>query len=227
MVLKVCGITRVEDAEHAVAHGATAIGFICWTRSPRYVPADRIAAIVRALPPSVTTVGVFVNEAIADVQAIVNRTGISVVQLHGDETAKDAVGLRVPIVRSMSLDNSEALADEWPDDTTFLLDAADPVQRGGTGRTVDWGMAARVAARRRVILAGGLTPSNVAEAVAMVRPWGVDVSSGVEASPGVKNLDAVAAFLTNARAAFEQAGRGHMDPAKSAGRVPLDPPGNR
>ena len=228
MILKICGITRVEDAEHAVAHGATAIGFICWTGSPRYVTPDRIAAIVSALPPAVTTVGVFVNEAIADVQAVVNRTGISVVQLHGDERAKDAVALRVPVVRSMSLDNSATLSDEWPDDTTFLLDAADPVQRGGTGRTVDWGMAARVAARRRVILAGGLTPSNVAEAVTLVRPWGVDVSSGVEASPGVKSPDAVAAFLAHARAAFERVGRGSRSSpgGTDADRVPLDPARN-
>ena len=208
MVLKICGITRVEDAQHAVAHGATAIGFICWAGSPRYVPADRIAAIVGTLPPSVTTVGVFVNETMAGVQAVIDRTGISVVQLHGDETARDAAALRVPVVRSMTLDDSEALTGEWPDDTTFLLDAADPVQRGGTGRTVDWGRAAQVAACRRVILAGGLTPSNVADAVALVRPWGVDVSSGVEASPGMKNLDAVAAFLANARAAFETVGPG-------------------
>ena len=208
MVLKICGITRVEDAQHAVAHGATAIGFICWASSPRYVPADRLAAIVGTLPASVTTVGVFVNETMAGIQAVVDRTGISVVQLHGEETARDAAGLRLPVVRSLTLDNSEALADGWPDDTTFLLDAADPVQRGGTGRTVDWAMAARVAARRRVILAGGLTPSNVAEAVALVRPWGVDVSSGVETSPGVKNPDAVAAFLMNARAAFDSVGRG-------------------
>ena len=120
-------------------------------------------------------------------------------------------------VRSMTLEDCEALSAEWPDDTTFLLDAADPVQRGGTGKTVDWGMAARVAARRRVILAGGLTAVNVAEAVSLVRPWGVDVSSGVEASPGVKNPDAVAAFLTNARAAFEHVGRGFLAPPRRPG----------
>jgi phosphoribosylanthranilate isomerase len=224
MVLKICGITRVEDAQHAVAHGATAIGFVCWGRSPRYVAADRIAAIVSALAPSVTTVGVFVNETMPGVQAIVERTGISMVQLHGDETARDAGALRVPIIRSMTLENGEALSAEWPDDTTFLLDAADPVQRGGTGKQVDWAMAARVAARRRVILAGGLTSLNVAEAIALVRPWGVDVSSGVEASPGVKNPDAVAAFLAHARAAFADVGRVPLDPPGNVGRGLLAPP---
>jgi len=217
MVLKICGITRVEDAQHAVAHGATAIGFVFWGRSPRCVSPDRVAAIVSALPRSVTTVGVFVNETIAEVQAIVEQTAISAVQLHGDETAAAAAALSVPVVRSMTLEDCEALSAEWPDDTTFLLDAADPVQRGGTGKTVDWGMAARVAARRRVILAGGLTAVNVAEAVSLVRPWGVDVSSGVEASPGVKNPDAVAAFLTNARAAFEHVGRGFLAPPRRPG----------
>jgi phosphoribosylanthranilate isomerase len=214
MVLKICGMTRVEDAQHAVAHGATAIGFIFWPRSPRHVSPQQAAGIVAALPRSVMTVGVFVNEALSDVQAMVERTGISAVQLHGDEQADGIDALRVPVIRSMTLDNADGLEREWPEATTFLLDAADPVRRGGTGRQVNWNAAAQVAARRRVILAGGLTPANVAEAISVVRPWGVDVSSGVEASPGVKNLDAVAAFLRNARAAFD-----------SVDRVPLDPAG--
>lgn len=214
MVLKICGMTRVEDAQHAVAHGATAIGVIFWPGSPRHVSSEQAARIVAALPGSVTTVGVFVNQAFADVQAVVERTGISAVQLHGDERVAGIDALRVPVIRSMTLDNADALEREWPDGTTFLLDAADPVRRGGTGNTVDWNAAAQVAARRQVILAGGLTPANVAEAISLVRPWGVDVSSGVEASPGVKNLDAVAAFLRNARAAFESAGRVPVTPAE-------------
>jgi phosphoribosylanthranilate isomerase len=205
MVLKVCGMTRVEDAQHAVAHGATAIGFVFWPRSPRHVSPDQAAAIVAKLPRSVMTVGVFVNETFDDVQAVVERTGIAVVQLHGDERAAGVSALRVPVIRSLTLDNADAVGQEWPAGTTFLLDAADPVRRGGTGRRVDWKSAADVAARRRVILAGGLTAENVADAIAQVRPWGVDVSSGVEASPGVKNPDAVAAFLASARAAFERA----------------------
>ena len=207
MVLKICGITRVEDAEHAVAHGATAIGFVFWPRSPRHVSPEQAATIVKALPSGVMKVGVFVNQPFADVQAAVERTGITVVQLHGEEHAAGVGRVGVPVIRSMTLERAEALAAEWPDDTTFLLDASDPVRRGGTGNTVDWHAAAQVAARRRVILAGGLTPANVAEAISLVRPWGVDVSSGVEESPGAKNPDAVAAFLRNARAAFDTAGR--------------------
>jgi phosphoribosylanthranilate isomerase len=207
MVLKICGITRVEDAEHAVAHGATAIGFVFWPRSPRHVSPEQVATIVKALPSGVMKVGVFVNEPCADVQAVVERTGITVVQLHGEEQAPGAGRVGVPVIRSTTLERAEALAAEWPDDTTFLLDASDPVRRGGTGNTVDWHAAAQVAVRRRVILAGGLTPANVAEAISLVRPWGVDVSSGVEESPGAKNPDAVAAFLRNARAAFDTAGR--------------------
>ena len=178
--VKVCGITRAEDAGLAAAAGADAIGFVFWPRSPRAVTPGQAAAIWTA-GALIARVGVFVNESPAIVRDVVREARLTAVQLHGDETAADAASLRVPVFRSMTLEDAETLA-EWPDETTFLLDAADPVQRGGTGRTVDWGMAAEVAARRRVILAGGLTPVNVAEAIALVRPWGVDVSSGVEAS---------------------------------------------
>ena len=215
MVLKICGITRVEDARHAVAQGATAIGFVFWPRSPRHVSPEQAAAIVKALPPDVMKVGVFVNEPLPQVQTVVERTGITVVQLHGDEQAAGVEALSVPVIRSMTLDNAETLAADWPDDTTFLLDAADPVRRGGTGSRVDLDGAAQVAARRRIILAGGLTAANVAEAISVVRPWGVDVSSGVEASPGVKNLDAVAAFLASAREAFQSVGRGLSAPPET------------
>ena len=116
------------------------------------------------------------------------------------------LGLRMPVVRALTLDEVDARVAEWPSDTMFLLDAADRVQRGGTGKTVDWSRAGDLAARRRVILAGGLTAGNVAEAIDRVHPFGVDVSSGVEAAPGVKDAGKVAAFLANARRAFE--GRG-------------------
>jgi phosphoribosylanthranilate isomerase len=128
------------------------------------------------------------------------------VQLHGDERAEEAALLSRPVMRAVTLEDTSA-CDGWPADTTFLLDAADRQRRGGTGQRVDWSRAGVLAARRRVILAGGLTPENVAAAVAAVRPCGVDVSSGVEEAPGVKDPGKVAAFLANARRAFEKRGR--------------------
>jgi phosphoribosylanthranilate isomerase len=203
MVLKICGITRLSDAEVAVAHGATSLGFVFWSKSPRVVQPEAAAAIVAALPNGIDVVGVFVNESMATVDAIASRVGLTMVQLHGDERAEDARTLQWPVVRAVTL-ASAASCDAWPAHTVFLLDAPDCERRGGTGQTVDWPRARALAVRRRVILAGGLTPDNVAEAVATVRPYGVDVSSGVEVSPGVKDPGKVAAFLANARRAFEE-----------------------
>jgi phosphoribosylanthranilate isomerase len=149
-------------------------------------------------------VGVFVNESIDGIRSVIARTGLSAVQLHGDEPPAYADALGWPVLRSVTLDSAEDASRAWPGDTTLLLDAADSVRRGGTGATVDWSRAAAVARRRRLVLAGGLTPLNVADAVAAVRPFGVDVSSGVEDAPGVKDFDKVTRFLTSARAALER-----------------------
>jgi len=207
MFLKICGITRLSDAEHAVRYGATALGFVFWPQSPRAVSVDRAAAIVRALPEAVTKVGVFVNEELDIVRRVVEASGIGVVQLHGDETPEYAGDLGLPVLRSVTLERFDEARVEWPESATFLLDAADPVRRGGTGRPVDWAGAAEAARRRRVILAGGLTPENVADAIATVRPFGVDVSSGVEEAPGVKDVAKIARFLSSAQQAFAAFGR--------------------
>ena len=204
MFIKICGITRLTDALHAARHGATAVGFVFWPRSPRFVEPDRAAAIVAELPSSVTPVGVFVNDSPDAIRSVAARTGITVVQLHGDEPPAYAQAIAWPVMRSITLEDAVDVAAAWPEGTTFLLDATDPSTRGGTGRTVDWSRAAGIAAIRRLVLAGGLTPSNVAKAIGVVRPYGVDVSSGVEASPGVKDFDKVARFLAEARAALEQ-----------------------
>ena len=204
MFLKVCGITRLTDALHATQHGATALGFVFWPHSPRYVTPERAAEIIAELPATTMAVGVFVNEAVDGIRSVVAKTGISAVQLHGDETADYAEALGWPVLRSVTVDDADATCASWPVDTTFLLDAADPVRRGGTGDTVDWREAADVARAHRIVLAGGLTPANVGDAIAIVRPFGVDVSSGVEEAPGVKNFDKVARFLENARHAFEE-----------------------
>ena len=204
MMLKVCGITRLTDARHAVEQGATALGFVFWPRSPRYVDPDRAAEIISALPAAVTMVGVFVNETVERVRVAVETAGVNVVQLHGDEPAEFGEALGYPIVRSMTLLDASDVMQAWPPGTPLLLDAADRERRGGTGVTVDWSRAADLARQRRVILAGGLTPENIGEAIDAVNPYGVDVSSGVEAAPGVKDVQKVARFLENARAAFER-----------------------
>ncbi len=197
-------MTRVLDALHAVGHGATAIGFIFWPKSARHVSATRAAEIIRELPAGVTTVGVFVNQTLDEIKRIASVTGITAVQLHGDENPAFANGLAWPVWRALPLTRAADAIAAWPDRTTILLDAHDPLRRGGTGQTIDWSEAAGIAARRPVVLAGGLTPENVAEAIAAVRPLGVDVSSGVEEAPGVKDPDKVARFLARTRAAFDE-----------------------
>jgi phosphoribosylanthranilate isomerase len=185
MLVKICGITLAEDAEAAVKAGAAAIGFVFWPGSPRFIDPYRARAIAATLPPFVTTVGVFVNQPIEYVTGVASLVRLGAVQLHGDETIEYAAALSRPVVKALSPGDGQAAA--WPDRTMLLLDVHDPVRRGGTGRTIDWTAAARVAAQRRVLLAGGLTPENVAEAVLRVRPFGIDVSSGVERAPGVKD----------------------------------------
>jgi phosphoribosylanthranilate isomerase len=186
--IKVCGITRAEDARLAADLGAWAVGFIFWPGSARVIEPRRARDIVRALPPFVTPVGVFVNQPAADVEEIAGFVHLGAVQLHGDEPPAMAHGLSHRVIKAVPLDaDGRALGlDDWPD-TLVLLDAHDPVRRGGTGRAIDWNAAAAVARTRPIVLAGGLTAENVGEAVAQVRPAAIDISSGVEAAPGLKD----------------------------------------
>jgi phosphoribosylanthranilate isomerase len=203
MIAKVCGMTRLTDALHAVQHGATAVGFVFWPRSPRYVDPRRAAEIIDELPDSITPVGVFVNQPVEEIQRVIETTGIRTVQLHGDEPPVYADALACPVWRAVALQYADDTLPAWPTATTILLDAHDAVRRGGTGQTIDWQAAARLASSRPVVLAGGLTPENVQDAIQTVRPIGVDVSSGVEEAPGVKDFNKVARFLERARAAFD------------------------
>ena len=189
MFVKICGITRLEDAEAAVMNGADALGFVCWSGSPRFVAPDRIRAMVSALPAAVVTVGVFVNHSADEVNRVMQQTGLRVAQLHGDEPVAFLDTVSKPVIKAVPLGGSAPTAEaaEWPRRVTLLVDAADPEKRGGTGRTADWDQAARLARTRRVLLAGGLHAGNVAEAVQRVRPFGIDVSSGVERVAGVKD----------------------------------------
>lgn len=208
MFLKICGMTRLEDARHALEHGATALGFVFWPNSPRRIAPARAAEIIRALPPGVTTVGVFVNEAVGAMRGVIAEAGITAVQLHGEEMPADAKALGVPVLKSMDVGRAE-MAAAWPAETIFLVERADRVRRGGTGQLADWAGAAALARRLRIVLAGGLSDANVAEAIAAVGPYGVDVASGVEDAPGVKNPDKVARFLARARSAFDQQSFSH------------------
>ena len=200
--LKICGMTRVGDALLAVREGATAIGFVFWKGSPRYFEPERAGEIAAALPATVTTVGVFVNEPVAAIRETARVAGLRMVQLHGEETPAYMEQIDQPVMRAVTLDTMVETTKTWPADTTLLLDSTDPSRRGAGRAAVDWPRAAVITRGRRVVLAGGLTPDNIEEAIVTVRPIGVDVASGVESAPGVKDLDKVARFLANAQAAF-------------------------
>lgn len=211
-IVKICGLTNLEDALAAAEAGADLLGFILYPKSPRYVTPEMTAEIVArvrgefAVPPR--CVGVFVNASTAHVLAILDQTRLDLAQLHGDESAADLLALNrqgYKAVRPTRLEDALALAETYaaigasagPD---LLIDAYDPHAYGGTGQRADWIAAATVAQRvPHLLLAGGLTPDNVAAAVQTVRPWGVDVASGVEASPGRKDHAKVRAFLSAAK----------------------------
>ena len=190
--VKICGLTRCEDAEAAAEFGADMVGFVLWPKSPRAVTIDRVRAIVEHLPGTVTPVGVFVDPQTEEI-ALAADAGIRLAQIHGEVPG----GVAIAIVRAMDLDASGTIPDVTED--LVLLDAHDPVRRGGTGTTIDWRRASEIARTRRLILAGGLTPENVAEAIATVRPYGVDVASGVEARAGIKDHARMRAFIAAAK----------------------------
>jgi len=204
MLVKICGITRLDDAQAAAAAGAHAIGLVFWPKSPRFIDPFRARAIVESLPPFVTAVGLFVNQPREYIAGVASLVRLGAVQLHGDETVAFAQTLRWPVVKALTLGDR---IDGWPAHMTVLLDAHDPAQRGGTGRTIDWTAAAAVARTRPTMLAGGLTPDNVAEAVRRVRPLGIDVSSGVERSPGVKDPGRMRALFEALHASPDVAAR--------------------
>ena len=186
--IKICGITRAEDAHLAADLGAWAVGFIFWPGSRRSIEPQRARDIVQGLPPFVVPVGVFVNQPAAEVEETATFVRLGAVQLHGEEQPAMARALSHRVIKAVPLDaEGHALGlDDWPD-TLVLLDAHDTVRRGGTGRRIDWNAAAAVARTRPIVLAGGLRAENVGEAVATVRPAAIDISSGVEAAPGLKD----------------------------------------
>lgn len=199
--VKICGVTRLEDALAAVRLGADALGFNFWPRSRRYVAPAQARAIVRRLPPLVTAVGVFVDPTRDEVLRAVEASGVVMAQLHGDETPELCLSIPVPVLKAIRVADARSLAQLASYEVRgFVLDAPS-AGYGGSGTTFDWSLVAEVAREMPVVLAGGLTPENVAEAVSVVRPWAVDVASGVEAAPGVKDERLMARFIDAAREA--------------------------
>ncbi len=201
--VKICGITNLEDARHAVACGADALGFVFYPESPRYVELDLARQIIAALPPFVTCVGLFVNELPSRIVETVNYCGLDLIQLHGDETPEQCSFPPYRVIKAVRV-SQQAGAEPLPDYpvSALLLDALVPGQFGGTGKVCDWGFAAKVSAQQPIVLAGGLTPENVAAAIKAVTPYAVDVSSGVETSPGQKDPRKVSEFIRIAKEAI-------------------------
>jgi phosphoribosylanthranilate isomerase len=201
VLVKICGITRLEDALAAARLGADWLGFNFWPQSKRYLPPAAAAEIVRALPASVTAVGVFVDPTAAELAEAVGASGVTLAQLHGDETPAFCAAAPVPVVKGIRVKDEHSLAALASYEVAaFLLDSA-TAGYGGSGQAFDWMLAAAAARSVPVWLAGGLVPDNVAEAVRRVRPRGVDVASGVESSPGVKDPARMEAFIRNAKGA--------------------------
>jgi phosphoribosylanthranilate isomerase len=192
--IKFCGMTRDDDVRLACDLGVDALGFVLWPNSPRSVDAVRMAALVRLLPSRVTPVAVLVSPG-ADAVSAARDAGARVVQVHGSAPPiRDDSELWI----ATSLD---ADISAHPLSVMMVLDAHDPVRHGGTGRTIDWQRAARVASGRKMLLAGGLTAANVGDAIRQVRPFGVDVASGIEERPGIKSAAAMTSFIAAVREA--------------------------
>lgn len=200
--IKICGITRVEDALAAVAAGADALGFVFYAKSPRAVTPAQASAIIAALPPFVTTVGLFVDMPRPELRALLAEVPLDLLQFHGDETPADCAGYGRPYIKALRIkpgDDVAAAISRYPEASGVLLDTFVPGTPGGTGEAFDWSLVPRNAAKP-LILAGGLTPENVGEAVRQVRPYAVDVSGGVEASKGIKDAAKIQTFIQRARA---------------------------
>jgi phosphoribosylanthranilate isomerase len=201
--VKVCGITSVEDGLMAVRAGAEAVGLVFWPASPRAVDVETARRIAQALPPFVTRVGVFVDASREELACVAEAVGLDVLQLHGQESPEDLARLPRRALKALRVDASFSLevAARYAEHACgLLLDAGSVAQPGGTGRLCDWDLARRVRERvETLVLAGGLTSANVAEAIATVGPAAVDVSSGVESAPGKKDAVKLRAFIEAVR----------------------------
>ncbi len=203
-LVKICGITNIDDAQVAVESGADMIGLIFYPPSPRYVTPEQARRIVESLPPALPAVGVFVNETVETVRRITRESGVRMVQLHGEESAAMCRQVPWPVIKAFRFTEHvrpEMMADY--DVTAFLVEGFHASLYGGGGTQADWSQVATLHSYGRIILAGGLTPDNVQEAIRIVRPYAVDVGSGVEATPGIKDPQKVQAFIRHAKACFD------------------------
>ncbi|TAL22484.1 MAG: phosphoribosylanthranilate isomerase [Nitrospirae bacterium] len=199
--VKICGTTNLEDALAAVDYGADALGFVFFKKSPRYISPAKAKAIIKKLPPFISTVGVFVNEDKIIVEKIADQTGINTIQLHGDEPPKTCK-LSRPVIKAIrveSLENLAVLSNYKDKVSAFLLDTYTTEEYGGTGKIFNWDIAVEAKQLGRVILAGGLTPENIEQAIRRVHPYAVDVSSGVEAVKGKKDHLKMKLFIERAK----------------------------
>ena len=199
--VKICGITRVEDALAAAAAGADAIGLVFYAKSPRAVDIEQARVILAALPPFVTTVGLFVDAELSELERILASVPLDLLQFHGDESVQQCEAFGRPYIKALRVkagDDIAAQVARYPSAQGILLDAYVEGVPGGTGEAFDWSLIPQTLSKP-LILAGGLRPDNVAEAVSRVRPYAVDVSGGVEASKGVKDVEKVDAFIRAAR----------------------------
>ncbi|MEW6584117.1 MAG: phosphoribosylanthranilate isomerase [Nitrospirota bacterium] len=201
--VKICGITNIDDALAAVDFGADALGFVFFRDSPRRISPEAAANISLKLPPFIVTVGVFVNEKPKYIDEIAARVRIDVVQLHGDEPP-ESCSFQRPVIKALrvkTLNSLDPLIHYRDKVSAFLLDTFSPDLPGGTGQIFNWDIAVYAKQFGPIILAGGLTPSNIADAVRRVQPYGVDVSSGVESEKGIKDRRKMKAFISRAKAA--------------------------
>lgn len=198
--VKICGMTQLKDALFAVEQGVDAVGFIFYKKSPRAVTMKTVREIITKLPPLVDTVGVFVNESAERLNKVADYCGLDLVQLHGEESPAFCRKIHRRVIKAFRVKDLQSIKqlEKFPV-SGFLLDTFSDDLHGGTGKTFDWNLALPAKKMGPVILAGGLTPRNILQAVRQVRPYGVDVCSGVEKSPGIKDLEKVRAFLKNIR----------------------------
>ncbi len=203
--VKICGITNSADALAAIDAGANLLGFNFYEKSPRHITEAEAAKIRARLPKKIEAVGIFVNASPVEVTALRKSLKLDAVQLHGDETPDSVAQIArlIPVIKAFRVEPEFPLAtlDEYREAFAFLFDAALAGQYGGTGRTTDWDVARRAALNRRIILAGGLKVENVAAAVRIVRPYGIDVASGVESEPGKKDPGLLHEFIQEVRRA--------------------------
>jgi phosphoribosylanthranilate isomerase len=203
--VKICGITSAADAQAAIEAGANLLGFNFYAKSPRHIAEEQAAEIRAGLPKRVKAVGIFVNRLPADVISLRKSLELDAVQLHGDETPETVAEIAsvVQVIKAFRVEPEFPLTtlEQYSQAFAFLFDAAHTDQYGGTGRTTDWDVARRASLKHRIILAGGLKVENVAAAVRIVRPYGVDVASGVESSPGKKDHGLLREFIKEVRRA--------------------------